>query len=239
MDETSKRNPGNRNIYKVLDIGLYSPKTSTKMEIMKKEHKIDEVFLRLPWKSLTFSEIQKLSDKNSKSYVYTALRRLEEGKLIVTERISKRAIVYRINLDSPFAQSYWGFLHEHLSKATPDFPLQLIESFRAKMPTNFFIMLVTGSYARRKQTKKSDIDMVLVCNEEAEKKKIYQELTHISELSIPQVHLYVFTKEEFLEMLLSERENYGKEIARNCLIFFGGAIYYSILNEAIKHGFRG
>jgi predicted nucleotidyltransferase len=209
------------------------------MTLIKKEYEINAVFLRQPWKPLTFSEIQKMSGKKSKSYSYSALGRLEEEELIAPDRIGKRALVYRARLDSSFAQNYWGFLHEYISRTTSEVPLQLIENLRAKMPTAFFVMLITGSYARKKRTEKSDLDVVIICNGETDKKRIYQELTHISEISIPPVHLYVFTKSEFLEMLLNEKENYGKETARNCLVFFGGAIYYSILNEAIKHGFRG
>lgn len=209
------------------------------MTIINKEYSVGAVFLRQPWKALTFSEIQKLSGKKSKSYVYSSLEGLEKDGLIISERVGKRALVYKLKLDSPFAQNYWGFLKEYESKATLKFPMRIIENIRAKMPTPFFVMLVTGSYARGKQNKKSDLDVVIICNDDSDRKKINKELTHIAEMSIPPVHLYVFTKDEFLEMLLNDKENYGKEIARNCLVFFGGAVYYSILEDAIKHGFRG
>ena len=40
-------------------------------------------------------------------------------------------------------------------------------------------------------------------------------------------------------MLHDKSENYGKEAARNNLIFNGGQEYYSILAEAIQNGFNG
>ena len=56
---------------------------------------------------------------------------------------------------------------------------------------------------------------------------------------VPEVHPYIFTQEQFYQMLTTKEENYGKEMARNNLIITGGKIYYSILQEAIKHGFNG
>jgi len=40
-------------------------------------------------------------------------------------------------------------------------------------------------------------------------------------------------------MLTNKEFNYGKEVARNNVIFYGGSIYFNILNEAIEYGFRG
>ena len=56
---------------------------------------------------------------------------------------------------------------------------------------------------------------------------------------IPEVHPYVFTQEQFYQMLTTKEENYGKEIARNNLIITGGKAYYLMLSEAIEHGFNG
>ena len=80
---------------------------------------------------------------------------------------------------------------------------------------------------------------MILCDNDCEPKKIYSELRHDCELSIPKIHLYVFKEKEFLQMLLDKKENYGKEIVRNNLIFFGGEQYYKIISEAIKNGFNG
>ena len=61
-----------------------------------------------------------------------------------------------------------------------------------KIPANFFILLITGSYANNTQKKNSDIDIVIICDNSFEPKKIYSELKHESEMNIPPIHLYVF-----------------------------------------------
>ena len=40
-------------------------------------------------------------------------------------------------------------------------------------------------------------------------------------------------------MLLDTKENYGKEIFKNRLLFRNSRRYYELIKEAIKNGFRG
>ena len=208
-----------------------------KQTILKKQYEIDKVFLVNPWKLLTYSEVQKFSKKSSKGYIYQELNKLIAQGLIKPEKIGKRMVLYNIQLETAFAQRYWGFLNEYLSWNREKFPFQIVENLISKMPTPFFNLIATGSYAKGTQKKDSDLDIVIISDYNS--KSIYSELKYESETSIPKVHLYVFTKQDFLEMLLSKKENYGKEIARKNMIFFGGTVYYSILSEAIKNGFKG
>ncbi|MDP3027858.1 MAG: nucleotidyltransferase domain-containing protein [Nanoarchaeota archaeon] len=206
-------------------------------EILKKQYEIDRVFLEKPWNSLTYSEIQKLSKKKSKGYIYKEIKRLIENKLIKFNKIGKRTILYNLELNTALAQQYWGFLKEYTSWNTNRFNFKIIENIKNKMPTAFFTLIVTGSYAKATFTKNSDLDVVIISN--IESKLIYSELKYETETTIPKVHLYVFTSKQFLEMLQDKKENYGKEISRNNLIFLGGAPYYSLLAEAISNGFKG
>lgn len=208
-------------------------------QILKKQYRIDKVFLSQPWKALTYSEIQKLSGNKSKGYIYKELQRLEREKMIKSEKIGKRTIVYHINLNTASTQGYWGFITEYSAWSQNKFPFQVIENLRSKMPTPFFIFLVTGSYAKRTETPSSDLDVVIISDSNKSKEEISSKLRYESETSIPKVHLYVFTKQEFLEMIASKKENYGREIARNNLIFFGAASYYTLLSEAMANGFKG
>jgi len=95
--------------------------------------------------------------------------------------------------------------------------------------------VITGSYVKGKQTAKSDLDLVLIVPNDV--KKVTARLKQFCELSIPEIHLYVFTDDEFKQMLLDEKHNYGKEIVKNNLIFYGAEAYYKIMFEAMKNGF--
>ncbi|MEK6926983.1 MAG: nucleotidyltransferase domain-containing protein [Nanoarchaeota archaeon] len=210
------------------------------MTLLNEEHKISTSFLQKPWKKLTYSEIQKISGKKSKSYIYRALNHLTNEKIIQTERVGK-SILYELTISGLQTQSYLGNLSEYLAWQSSHIPQDIINKLAEKIGkiTSFFILIVTGSYANKTQTKKSDLDIAIICDDKVNPQSIMAEIKLESNLSIPQVHPYIFTRKQFTEMLTNKEFNYGKEIAKNNIIFFGGSIYFNILNEAIEHGFKG
>lgn len=206
--------------------------------MLKKEHQILEEFVKNPWKKYTFKEIKKLSGKRSESYVYTSLKKFVNSSILKEERVGN-VVLYSLNLDSHKTFAYSGFVLEHLSWNKKHIPYKDLERIAFKMPTKFFIFIITGSYVTNTQKKTSDIDVVIICDDIFEPKRIYAELKQDCELNIPPIHLYVFRKMEFLNMLINKEANYGKEIASKNLILFGSEEYYSIISEAIKNGFTG
>ena len=210
------------------------------MHIINEEHTITKAFLQKPWKKLSYSEICKLSGKTSKSYIYRALNHLIQGGIVSTQQIGK-SFHYGLNLDSTQTQTYIGFLSEYLAWQEAHVPKKIVEKLisKASKVTPFLIFIVTGSYAKKAQSKRSDLDITIICDDSINPRVIEAEIDFESRMSIPQVHLYVFKKKEFIEMLTNDEQNYGKEVARYNLISFGGDIYFNILNKAIQHGFRG
>ncbi len=210
------------------------------MYILNEEHTITKAFLQKPWKNLSYSEVRKISGKKSKSYIYRALSHLMHGG-IVDNRVVGKSFLYHLRLNTIQTQAYLGFLSQYLAWQETHIPNEIMEKLAAKARkvTPFFILIVTGSYAKKTQTKKSDLDVMIICDDSVDPKSIEAEIDFESRMSTPQVHLYVFRKKDFLEMLTNDEQNYGKEVARNNLIFFGGDTYFNILNEAIQHGFRG
>ena len=206
--------------------------------MLKKEYQIIKEFVEKPWKKFTFKEIKKLSGKKSESYIYSTLKSFVKNNILLEEKVGN-VVLYSLNLKSLKACIYAGFISEFLGWSKKHIPYESLEKIASKIPTNFFIFIITGSYARNTQKKDSDIDVVIICDDALEPKKIYSELRHDCEMNIPQIHLYVFKKTEFLNMLLDKKASYGREIANNNLILFGGEEYYNIISEAIKNGFTG
>lgn len=225
-----------RKIYKVLQIGLYSPKYRYNMKIQ--EQSIGQAFLKEPWKKLTYNDVRKISGSKSKSYIYRALSHLMYDEVISTETVGK-SLLYTLNLYSIRAQSYLGLLNEYISWYAGHMPHGRIESIASKIPTSFYVFIVTGSYAKKTHTTRSDLDITIICDDSVDPKSIMAEIKSESMLGIPQIHPFVFKRNEFIQMLLDKKENYGKEVARYNNIFYGGQMYYNILNEAIQRGFKG
>lgn len=205
--------------------------------MLKKEYEILLQFVKEPWKRFTFKEIKKLSRKKSESYVYNSIKRFVKSGILKEEKAGN-VILYSVNLMSLKAQAYSGFAAEHFAWSQKHIPYKDLENLSSKIPTPFYTLIITGSYAKKTQTKNSDIDLVIIVDENTEPKKIYSQLRLACELNIPEIHLYVFRKSEFLQMLLNNEANYGKEIAKNNLILFGAETYYGVLGEAIENGFN-
>jgi len=205
--------------------------------MLKKEYEILLQFIKEPWKRLTFKEVKILSKKKSESYVYNSLKKFVKENILKEEKAGN-VILYYLDLDSLKTQIYTGFISEKTAWSQRHIPYKDLQKIAKEIPTEFYIFIVTGSYARNKQKENSDLDIVIIVDDSVEPKKIYAQIKLACELNIPEIHPYVFKRSEFIQMLLNNEANYGKEIVKNNFIFYGGEVYYRLLNEAIENGFN-
>ncbi|MDD5133570.1 MAG: nucleotidyltransferase domain-containing protein [Candidatus Nanoarchaeia archaeon] len=206
--------------------------------MIKKESDILYCFAKEPWKKYTFTELKKVSKKKSRSYIENVLKKFVKDKIIKQEYVSHLPI-YSLNLASTKARIFSGFVLEYFGWNKKYIPYNNLQKLMDKILYKNYIFLITGSYANEKQTKKSDIDIVILIEDLCESKKVYAELSQLAELNIPQIHLYVFKHSEYKEMLLNKENNYGKEIAKNCLILTEGQTYIKLIKEVMENGFNG
>jgi len=208
------------------------------MALLKRDYEILTAFIVRPWKKLSFREIKEISGKKSKGYVFDVIKEFGKEGIFASEKVGNN-ILYRLNLESEKTLGYAGFISEYIGWSKKHIPYADIEIIIKKIPTDYFTLLVTGSYAKETQKEDSDIDIVIICDDSKDPKKIYAELRHDAEMNIPPIHSYVFTEKDFLAMLLDKKPNYGKETARNNIILSGGRVYYKLVFKAIKNGFTG
>lgn len=205
--------------------------------MLTKERTILEPFAKEAWKEFTFKDIKKLSHNKSDNYVHTVLKRFVVSGILQEQRIGNN-IVYSL-AHSISSLNTIGFVAEYKANAAKHLPHRNTQKLISKLKTAFYIFIITGSYAKKEQKETSDLDIVVICDNKQKPNAMLSQIKLESELLLPEVHPYVFTQEQFYQMLVSKEENYGKEIARNNLIITGGKAYYSILLEATKHGFNG
>lgn len=205
--------------------------------MLTKERTILEPFAKEAWRKFTFKEIKKLSRNKSDNYVHTVLKRFVASGILQEQKIGNN-LAYSL-AKNIFSLNTIGFVAEHKANASKHIPHRNIQKLINKLKTAFYVFLITGSYAKVKQKETSDLDIVIICDNKQELNAILSQIKLESELIIPEVHPYVFTQEQFYQMLTTKEENYGKEIARSNLIITGGKAYYSMLLEAIEHGFNG
>jgi len=203
--------------------------------MLNKEWKIIEVFGRKPWEKVTFKQVKQLSKNKSDNYVHGVLKKFSKMGVLSAEKYGN-SIVYSL-AHSQAAVRIVSFISEHKSSLL-NLPHELINELMKVIPTSYFTFIITGSYAEQKQTRKSDLDVVVICDNFRNTKEILVPIKNKGDLSVPRVHPYVFTEAQFYEMLINDEENFGKEAARKHLIVFGGESFYRILFKAIGHGFK-
>lgn len=201
--------------------------------LTKKELKIIDLFRSNVLASFTIREIMKKLDNNSYNWTHTAIKTLEKENIIILNKKGSSQLC-TINLNEQKVISYLSLLEETnpLNKKIPN-----IDKIINLTNLDTHILIIAGSYVNNTFTKDSDLDIVIIIDKKEEKKWVLNKLSNEGDLLIPKLHPYVFTKDEFLEMLKNKETNYGKEIVKKHLIIFGAELYFRILKEAIKYGY--
>ena len=211
-------------------------KTIQKNGLIKKDLLILSPFIEKPWDEFTLTEIKKITKKKSHHYVFEALKKFTKLKLL-NETKKGNTNIYNINLENKNLH-YLAFVESIRKENMIDIPYQIIEQITKNIKSPFYTLLIGGSYAQGKQKSKSDLDIVFIIPN-CEDKKLYKVALKEGELTIPEIHGYIFTMGEFCNMLINNEFNYGKELARKHIIYYGAEVYFKILFEGIKNGFKG
>lgn len=206
--------------------------------ITKKQLKILCIFLKNEFKEYSYNEIKALSKEKSNSVIQNAIKSFLKEELILERKLGTSKL-YIINHNNTKVYSYFDIYINEILNKEERYTLKLLEESLNKNAKSFFYSIVIfGSYAIGEQTKKSDIDIAVFIENKENKKLIENVLHSLNTVSILKVDGHVITQEEFLEMLKNDQENLGKQIARKHNIVYNPQIFYSILKEGIKNGFK-
>ncbi|MEM5812180.1 MAG: nucleotidyltransferase domain-containing protein [Candidatus Aenigmatarchaeota archaeon] len=202
------------------------------MEINKTELKIVNLFRRELFLELSIRQLMRRLKSNSYQRVY------EAANLLIKKNILKFKKVGRTNqISLNFSREtilLFSFLDEQEAKKIPNH-----EKILGIKEISDFIILVSGSYAAGRHTKKSDLDMIIIIPDKEDTVSIQKLVENKTLLLKPEVHLYVFRKKDFTEMLLSKDENYAKEIAKKRIMLKNAQLFYELVKEAAEYGYKG
>lgn len=101
----------------------------------------------------------------------------------------------------------------------------MLDYFKRGMPTQFYILLLFGSYANKTNTKQSDIDLFLIVSDSSFETSIQQ----IAGTIPLKLHLNIYTEKEFTAMKKSKEMTVGSEAMRNNIILCGIEPYYALI----------
>lgn len=196
-----------------------------------------KAFIKEPWGQFTTAQIKEISKNKSQNYVFGALKKFVRARILKEER-QGNVNVYSADSESESCIAYFAFAEYLIKDMRSDIPLKSIKQVTDGIKSPFYALLIGGSYAEGTQKQSSDIDIAIIIPD-CEKKKSFEAVLTRGELIMPEVHGFIFTREEFYLMLVNKEYNYGKEIAKKHIIVYGAEAYYKILFEAMRYGFKG
>ncbi len=190
---------------------------------MKTELKIIKGFIENK-KPKTIREIAQ-QIKADYRITYIAVQRLIEKKILKVQTVGKSSLCSWD--DKYFGTQVYNVEDERKEEILKNKNInQLYKEIMSKVKISSFILLLFGSYAKRKHTKTSDIDLLLVSNETNFESKIFDILS----LLPLKTHALVFTEEEFIRMKDSKKSNVIQEAIESNIILYGIEAYYRLKN---------
>ncbi len=190
---------------------------------MKTELKITRHFIENK-KPKTIREIAQ-QIKADYRITYIAVQRLIEKKVLKVQTVGKSSLC-SLN-EKYFGMDIYEAENERKENILKNKNInQLYKEIMSKIKTSSFTLLLFGSYAKNKQTKLSDIDLLFISNESNFESKI----SDILSLLPLKTHALVFTEEEFIRMKDAKKSNVIYEAIENNIILYGIEVYYKMKN---------
>jgi len=173
---------------------------------------------------LAISKNLKMDYKN----IYFIIKRLENELLIKLEHFGQSNRVKLIPQMHPLIfEAEYNRKDEVLKNKNL---AVMLKDIKSSLTSSYFILLLFGSYTKKKQNKKSDIDLMFIVSDDKEEqfeKEVKQSLTL---LPLP-IHYLVFSEQEFLEMISAKELNVGKEALKYNIILYGIELFYELMSK--------
>jgi predicted nucleotidyltransferase len=204
--------------------------------LTQKQLTIFQVFTRNPFAAYTLKQIKRLSKEKSNNALSIAMKQFKKESLLKEQKVGKSSL-YTLNLDNDLVYYYIALANHSRLNSLVHKTIKIIKENVEKY-TKFYSIVIFGSYATQEQKKESDFDVAVFIEAEELRKEINKALRSAALKSVLNIDGHAITKDEFLEMLKLDEENLGKQIARKHRVVYNHQIFYAILQEGIKHGFR-
>jgi predicted nucleotidyltransferase len=204
--------------------------------ITKKQLKIFEVFARKPFAEFTRKQVKKDSKEKSNNALALAINQLKKEEVLIEKKVGKSGLL-TLNLSNDLTYHYLALCnHQRAGKAIKDAVKRLKDEIDAI--TQFYSIVIFGSYAANEEKPSSDLDIAIFIDGREKRKHVEAAINSAKLKTLAEVDAHVIPKAEMIEMLTNNEENLGKQIARKHLAAHNHQIFYDIIKEGMKCGFR-
>ena len=177
--------------------------------------------------------IAKLLKEKSYQRVYESTKALVKKDILKSEKMGNTDQISFSWADAAIANISFLDEEEAREKKLPHY-----DKILSIKETKQYSILITGSYARGDAKKSSDLDLVIIIPDDKKAIELQKLIENKTLAEHPPIHSYVFNNKDFIEMLTSKEQNYGKEVVKNHLLLKNAYIYYEILKEAAFNEFN-
>ncbi len=158
--------------------------------------------------------------------VHSIVKRLEKELLVKLEPFGQSS---RVKLISQVHPLIFEAEYNRRKEILKDKNLAVIlNDFKNALKSKCYMLLIFGSYAKKTQTKNSDIDLMFIVPDG--KEELFEKDVHRTAKSFPlQIHSLVFSEKQFSEMVDAKKSNVGQEALKNNIILYGIETYYEMI----------
>ena len=158
--------------------------------------------------------------------VHSTVKRLEKELLVKLESFGQSS---RVKLISQVHPLIFEAEYNRRKEILKDKNLAvMLNDFKNTLKSKCYMLLIFGSYAKKTQTKNSDIDLMFIVPDG--KEELFEKEVHRAARSLPlPIHHLVFSEKQFLEMADAKKSNVGQEALKNNIILYGVETYYEMV----------
>lgn len=154
--------------------------------------------------------------------VYKAIENLENQGVVSIEKFGKSNVIILNKSISPLLYKTEYIRREELGKN-----LRLVKDYFDKnLSTKLYVMLLFGSYAKKTNSRNSDIDLLFIVPDNTNLEKEIDRVTS----TIPfDVHSTVIKESNFIKMKNSREKTVVSESMKGSVILHGIEVYYEMI----------
>ena len=175
-------------------------------------------------KELSINQIARLLRKDYKN-AHNIVTRLSKAQLVKLQPFGRSHRGTLLDKPHPLV-----FEAEYLRKneLLKNKAIAVMQDSLKGLHSRLYILLVFGSYAKKAQTRHSDIDLMFIIPDAAEE-KMEKEIQNIIDILPLKIHINIFKETDFNAMKNSKEITVGSEAIKNNVILHGIEPYYEML----------
>lgn len=187
--------------------------------------------------------INEIAKKLKKPYatIHNMVQDLSKKRIIKKQQKGK-ALLCTLNLSHERVKallSSWSINYKEKFEAENPILIksltEVVARLQKSLKHNLLSLVLFGSLARDRGTKRSDVDILVIVPDKKESDDlIHKECSRLEVRYGKVVNPIIVTPEIFINMIKSDKENVGKEVLKSKVIFFGFEKFWELVMEGTK-----